>query len=38
MVHSESKSLEIDSVSQNRLNAIKIIKFEVNSKKTVRGS
>ena len=35
----EGKSQRIDSVSQNSLNAIqKIMKFDVNFKKTVLGS
>ena len=34
----EGKSLKIDTVSQNRLNAIKNMKFGVNSKKIVLGS
>ena len=31
----EGKSLEIDTVPQNRLNVIKIVKFVVTSKKPV---
>ena len=34
----EGKSLEIDTVSQNRQNGIKIMKFDVKSKKTLLGS
>ena len=35
----EAKGLEIDTVSQNRLNSIKkIMKFDLHSKKTSLGS
>ena len=33
----EGKILEIDTVSQNRQNTIKIIKFDVNIEKSVLG-
>ena len=34
----EDKSLEIYKVSQNRLNSIKVLKFDVNSRKPDLGS
>ena len=33
MDHSDGKRLEIDAISQNRLNIIKIMNFEINIKK-----
>ena len=35
---SEGKRLEIDAVSKNRLNTIKIVKFDINWKKPVLES